>query len=327
MKAFVQRAYGSADSLELTDLDTPAPGPGQVLVRVRATSVNPYDWHNMRGEPRVARLMGGMNLRTPTFLVLGCDVAGEVQAVGEGVTAWQPGDRVYALLEQGGFGEYLCAGESALAPMPGNLGFEAAAAVPMAGGTALLALRDTGRLAAGQAVLITGASGGVGTFAVQIAKAMGATVTAVCGPRKVDLVRSIGADEVVDYSTVDFTRAGRRFDLVVDIAGTRSAASCRRLLKPKGAYVVVGGPGGRWVQPVGHLAGMAVVAPFSSQRMAIADIVRHQDKRGLLIALTELIESGRVRPVIDRRYGFADIPEAVRYQEGGHAAGKVVVSF
>lgn len=327
MKAFVMRTYGSPDLLTLTDLDQPVPGEGEVLVRVRATSVNPYDWHHLRGEPRMARLMGGsLKLRGPQHPVLGADVAGEVEAVGAGVTAYRPGDKVYALVAGGGFGEYICVPAADVAPMPRNLSFEEAAAVPLAGCTALLAVRDDGRVEPGQDVLVVGASGGVGTFAVQIARALGATVTGVCGPRNVGLVRSLGADHVVDYSIQDFTAADRRYDLVIDIAGSHSALECRRVLKPDGSYVVVGGPAGRWVQPAGHVFAMMAVAPFVSQRMARTDVVACTTNQQNLVALTALIEAGRVRPVIDRRYPFGEIPAAVAYQEGGHVPGKVVVT-
>jgi len=327
MKAFVMRSYGSPVQLALADVPQPVPAEDEVLVRVRATSVNPYDWHHLRGEPIVARLMGGMNPRHPKYAVLGADVAGQVEAVGAAVTAFQPGDAVYALLEQGGFGEYVCVPESGLTPMPKNLSFEEAAAVPLAGCTALLAVRDDGRLQPGQKVLVNGASGGVGTFAVQIAKALGASVTGVCGPRNTGLVRSIGADQVIDYSTQDFTAAGPEYDLVIDIAGSRSAAACRRVLKRDGTYAVVGGKAGRWVQPVGHMFGMLAVAPFASQRMTGVDLVRCKENMRNLATLTGLIDTGKVKPVIDRSYPFAEIPAAVTYQEGGHAAGKVVVTY
>lgn len=206
MKAFVLRSYGSPDVLDLTDIDKPVPGDDEVLVlvRVRATSVNPYDWHNMRGEPYIGRLMGGLGLRNPKLSVLGADMAGQVEAVGKDMTEFRPGEEVFAVLKQGGFAEYVCVQEGELAPKPKNLSFEQAAAVPMAANTALLGLRDEGRIQPGQKVLINGASGGVGTFAVQIARAFGTEVTGVCSTRSVDLVRSIGADEVIDYITEDF---------------------------------------------------------------------------------------------------------------------------
>jgi NADPH:quinone reductase-like Zn-dependent oxidoreductase len=327
MKAYVLRSFGAPDQLHLTEVDTPVPGDGEVLVRVRATSVNPYDWHHMRGEPYVARLMpGGPGLRGPRLRVLGCDMAGRVEAVGPGVTRFRPGDDVYALLEQGGFAEYACVPETLLARMPGNVSYEQAAGVPMAGVTALVAVRDQGRVAAGQAVLVNGASGGVGTFAVQIARALGARVTGVCSTRNVDLVRSLGADEVIDYRTAEFPRDGRRYDVLVDIAGSRSLSAYRRALTPKGTLVLVGGPASRWWQPAGHVFAMMARGPFVSQRVVLADAVAFEPKRQALETLTDLIERGDLTPVVHRRHAFDEIPAAVRYQEEGHAPGKVVVS-
>ena len=328
MKAFILRSYGSADVLDLTDLDKPVPADDEVLVRVRATSVNPYDWHNMRGEPRVARLMpGGLGLRNPKLSILGCDMAGQVEAVGKDVTEFRPGDDVFAVLEQGGFAEYVSVPEGLLAPKPKNLSYAQAATVPMAAVTALLGLRDAGRIQPGQKVLVNGASGGVGTFAVQIARALGAKVAGVCSTRNVDLVRSIGADEVIDYRTEDFTRHGQRYDLLLDIAGTRSVSACRRVLTPKGTLVVVGGPAGRWLQPAGHMFSALAAGPLVSQRIVAADAVAWKQKKQHLMTLTEFIEDGKVTPVIDRHYSFEEIPAAVRYQEEGHVPGKVVVEL
>jgi NADPH:quinone reductase-like Zn-dependent oxidoreductase len=328
MKAFVLRAYGSPDQLELTDLDEPVPGDDEVLVRVGATSINPYDWHNMRGQPYIARLMpGGLGLRGPKLGILGCDVAGRVEAAGQNVTGFGPGDEVFALLPQGGgFAEYVSVQQSLLAPSPKNLSCEQAAAVPMAAITALLGLRDQGRLRPGQKVLITGASGGIGTFAVQIARAFGADVTAVCRPPNAQLVRSLGAAEVIDYTTQDFTRQGQRYDLLLDIAGSHRARASRRALKPNGTFVAVGGPPGRWLQPVAWMFAALALAPLVSQRMVMADTGRCTRKKDNLVTLTELIEDGKVTPVIDRSYPFADIPAAIRYQEQGHARGKVVIT-
>ncbi|MEV2270507.1 NAD(P)-dependent alcohol dehydrogenase [Nonomuraea africana] len=328
MKAFVLRSYGSPDVFALTDVDRPVPGDDEVLVRVRATSVNPYDWHNMRGEPYIARLMGGgFGLRTPKISILGADVAGEVEAVGRDVTGFRPGDEVFAVLKQGGFAEYVCVPEAELAPKPKNLSYEQAAAVPLAANTALLGLRDEGRIQAGQKVLVNGASGGVGTFAVQLARAFGAEVTGVCGTRNVDLIRSIGAHEAVDYTTSDFTRNGRRYDLLLDIAGSRSMPACRRALTPKGTLVLAGGPAGRWLQPVGQMFSALAMSPFVSQRAALVDAVRCTENKRNLMTLTELIEDGKITPVIDRCYPFEELPAAVRYQEQGHASGKVVIAF
>jgi NADPH:quinone reductase-like Zn-dependent oxidoreductase len=327
MKAFVLHSYGSPDVLELTDIDRPGPGDDEVLVRVRATSVQPYDWHHMRGEPRIARLMPGtLGLRGPKISILGADVAGQVEAVGKNVTEFSPGDEVYALLKQGGFAEYVCVKEDRLAPKPKNLSFEQAAAIPLAAITALYGVRDQGRIQPGQHVLINGASGGVGTFAVQIAKAFGAKVTGVCSTRKVDLVRSIGADEVIDYTAQDFTRDGQRYDLLLDIAGSHSGAACRRVLTPKGTYVVVGGQAGRWLQPAGHAFGALALSPFVSQRMVLTEVYSHTDHKQSLITLTGLIEDGKITPVIDRGYPLQDIPAAITYQEQGHTPGKVVIT-
>ena len=328
MKAFVLGSYGSSDHLDLTAVDTPVPAADEVLVRVRATSVNPYDWHHMRGEPRVARLMPGtLGLRAPKLRILGGDMAGQVEAVGEDVTEFRPGDDVFALLEQGGFAEYVSVPERLLARKPGNLSYEQAAAVPMAATTALLGLRDVARIEPGQKVLVNGASGGVGTFAVQIARALGARADAVCSLPNADLARSIGADDVIDYTSQDFTRSGRRYDVLLDIAGSRPVFACRRVLAPRGTLVLIGGPAGRWLQPAGHMFSALAMAPLVSQRIAMADTVSCTTKKRILMTLTTLIEDGKVTPVISRRYPLHDIREAVRYQEQGHAAGKVVVTI
>ena len=328
MKAFVLGSYGSSDHLDLTAVDTPVPAADEVLVRVRATSVNPYDWHHMRGEPRVARMMPGtLGLRAPKLRILGGDMAGQVEAVGEDVTEFRPGDDVFALLEQGGFAEYVSVPERLLARKPANLSYEQAAAVPMAATTALLALRDVARIEPGQKVLVNGASGGVGTFAVQIARALGARADAVCSLPNADLARSIGADEVIDYTSQDFTRSGRRYDVLLDIAGSRPVFACRRVLAPRGTLVLIGGPAGRWLQPAGHMFSALAMAPLVSQRIAMADTVSCTAKKQILMTLTTLIEDGKVTPVISRRYPLHDIREAVRYQEQGHAAGKVVVTI
>lgn len=328
MKALVLGSYGSSDHLDLTAVDTPVPAADEVLVRVRATSVNPYDWHHMRGEPRVARMMPGtLGLRAPKLRILGGDMAGQVEAVGEDVTEFRPGDDVFALLEQGGFAEYVSVPERLLARKPGNLSYEQAAAVPMAATTAMLGLRDVARIEPGQKVLVNGASGGVGTFAVQIARALGARADAVCSLPNADLARSIGADDVIDYTSQDFTRSGRRYDVLLDIAGSRPVFACRRVLAPRGTLVLIGGPAGRWLQPAGHMFSALAMAPLVSQRIAMADTVSCTAKKQILMTLTTLIEDGKVTPVISRRYPFHDIQEAVRYQEQGHAAGKVVVTI
>jgi NADPH:quinone reductase-like Zn-dependent oxidoreductase len=329
MKAFVLRSYGSPDHLDLTAVDTPVPAADEVLVRVRATSVNPYDWHHMRGEPRIARLMPGtLGLRAPKLRILGSDIAGQVEAAGRDVTGFRPGDDVFALLERGGgFAGYVSVPERLLARKPGNLSYEQAAAVPMAAVTALLGLRDVAQTEPGQQVLVNGASGGVGTFAVQIARALGASADAVCGSPNADLVRSIGADDVIDYAREDFTRSGRRYDVVLDVAGSRPVSACRRVLAPRGTLVLIGGPAGRWLQPAGHMFSSLAMAPLVPQRIAMADTVSCTAKKQVLMTLTTLIEDGKVTPVISRTYPFADIAEAVRYQEQGHVPGKVVVTI
>jgi NADPH:quinone reductase-like Zn-dependent oxidoreductase len=328
MKACVLRSYGPPDHLDRTDVEIPAPAAGEVLVRVSATSVNPYDWHHMRGEPRLARLMPGtLGLRAPKLRILGCDVAGQVEAVGQDVTEFRPGDDVFALLEQGGFAEYVSVPERLLARKPANLSYEQAAAVPMAAITALLGLRDVGRIEPGQKVLVNGASGGVGTFAVQIVKALGARADAVCSTPNANLVRSIGADNVIDYAKEDFTRSGRRYDVLLDVAGSRPVSACRRALTPRGTLVLVGGPAGRWLQPAGHVFASLAMGPLVSQRIALADTGSCTAKKQILMTLTTLIEDGKVTPVISRTYPFHDIAEAVRYQESGHVPGKIVVTI
>ncbi|MEV6443995.1 NAD(P)-dependent alcohol dehydrogenase [Amycolatopsis sp. NPDC051716] len=321
MKALVQRAYGPPDSLTWEDVTDPVPGEGEVLVRVCATSVNPYDWHFMRGEPYVARLMtGGFGLRRPPVGVLGCDLAGRVETAG---TRFAPGDDVYALLPRGAHAEYVCVREDLLAPMPANLTYEQAAAMPMAAVTALVALRG---VAAGQRVLVNGASGGVGTFAVQLAKALGAEVYAVCSAANAEVARSLGAAHVFDYRAEDFTRSGRRYDVLLDIAGSRSLFACRRVLARDGTFVAVGGPAGRWVQPAGHVFAALASGPLARRRVVLTDAVAYPDKAAALVELAGLVERGAVTPVIDRSYPFDDLREAFAYQEAGHAKGKVVVT-
>jgi NADPH:quinone reductase-like Zn-dependent oxidoreductase len=328
MKAIVQDRYGSPDVLELREVDKPVPGDGEVLVRVRASSVQPYDWHHVRGEPYIARLMvGGVGLRKPRRSILGADVAGQVEAVGRDVTEFRPGDEVFAMLKEGAFAEYVCVPEGELAPKPESLSFEQAAAVPMAANTALVGLRDAGRVQPGQKVLVNGASGGVGTFAVQIARALGAEVTGVCSTRNLDLVRSLGAAEVIDYTAADFTRNGQRYDLLLDIAGSRSGSACRRVLTPKGIHVTVGGPAGRWLQPAGHVFSTLAGSLFRSQKAVMADVVRCGENRKNLMTLTEFIEEGKITPIIDRRYPLEELPAAMSYQEEGHAPGKVIITM
>jgi NADPH:quinone reductase-like Zn-dependent oxidoreductase len=326
MKAILYHRYGSPDVLGLEDVATPVADDDRVLVRVRAASVNAYDWHMTRGLPYLLRMSEG--LRKPKSSAVGVDLAGVVEAVGRNVNQFKPGDVVFG--ERGGaFAEYVSALPINLARKPANLTFEQAAAVPMAGFTALQGLRDRGRLRPGQRVLINGASGGVGTFAVQIAKAFGASVTAVCSTRNVDLVRSIGADQVIDYTNADFTRGAQRYDLILDVAASRSLSACRRVLRPEGILVLVGAAGGpekqgRWLGPlVGPLQAL-VLSRFVSQKLVPFLAKRSNED---LLVLTELIEAGKLRPVIDRTYPLTETPAAVRYLEAGHARGKVVISI
>jgi len=321
MKAIVQYRYGSPDVMELKELDKPALEDNDVLVRVHAAAVNPLDWHNMRGLPYLLRMSNG--LRKPKDSVLGVDVAGHVEAVGKNVTQFQPGDEVFGLCK-GVFAEYVCGREDRLLRKPANLTFEQAAAVPVAALTALQGLRDRGQIEQGQEVLIVGASGGVGTFAVQIAKSFGADVTGVCSTTNLGLVRSIGADHVIDYTQEDFTQSGRRYDLIVDMAGTHSLSDCRRALTPRGTYVVVGAPSGRWLTGPDRLIKALVLSPFVTHRMV--PFITSANKEDLVV-LKELIEAGKVTPVIDRTYPLNEVPEAIRYLEEGHARGKVVISF
>jgi NADPH:quinone reductase-like Zn-dependent oxidoreductase len=327
MKAIVQERYGPpGDVLELRDIEPPAMGDNQVLVRVEATSVNPADWHMMRGDPYIARLQ--MGLRKPKHIVLGSDVAGRVEATGASVTTFQPGDEVYGCSFSdgyGGFGERVAVRADLLAAKPANLSFEQAAAVPLAGMTALQGLRDHGHLQAGQKVLIIGASGGVGTFAVQIAKALGGEVTGVCSTRNVELVSSLGADHVIDYTKEDFTRGGERYDVILQVAGTASPSECRRALTPKGTLLQSSGePTGRVFGPVGRMVKAGVLSPFVSQRM-LSFVMK--PKGDDLLVLTQLIEDGKVTPVIDRTYPLAEVPEAIGYLEGLRARGKVIVTI
>ena len=298
MKAIVQYKYGSSDVLELKELDKPVVKDNDVLVRVHAAAVNPLDWLNMRGLPYFLRL--GNGLLKPKNSVLGVDVAGHIEAVGKNVTQYQPGDEVFGWC-QSAFAEYASSGEDRLVPKPAKLTFEQAAAVPVAALTALQALRDRGLIQPGQKVLIIGASGGVGTFAVQIAKSFGADVTGVCSTRNVDMVRSIGADNVIDYTHEDFTQSGQRYDLIVDMAGTHSLSDCRRALTPRGTYVVVGAPSGRWLTGPDRFIKALVLSLFGSQRMV--PFITKANKEDLVV-VKELIDAGKVTPVIDRSYSL-----------------------
>jgi NADPH:quinone reductase-like Zn-dependent oxidoreductase len=313
MKAIVYERYGSPDVLELRDINKPSVSDDGVLVRVRAASTNPYDWHFMRGKPYFTRLMFGFP--RPKAPGLGADLAGEVEAVGKDVTRFRPGDAVFGE-GAGSFAEYTCVPEGTLALKPANLSFEQAAAVPMAGVTALQGLRDSGKIQAGQKVLVLGASGGVGTFAVQIAKSYGAEVTGVCSTKNVERVRSIGADHVVDYTHEDFTRSDARYDLMLDTIGNRSLRECRRVLASKAVYVHVGGR-------MARVLALPIVSPFVSQ--SLVQLIAKRNKDDLEI-LKGLIEAGKITPVIDRTYPLSDVPEAIRYLEEGHARGKIVIT-
>jgi NADPH:quinone reductase-like Zn-dependent oxidoreductase len=322
MKAIVFHRYGSPDVLELEEIDRPAPADDQVLIRAHAASVNPIDWHRMRGEPYFVRASEG--LAKPKNTGLGADVAGRVEAIGRNVTAFQPGDEVFGMSIKT-CAEYVRASEQGVALKPANLTFEEAAAVPLAALTALQGLRDKGGIQPGQKVLINGAAGGVGTFAVQIAKSFGADVTGVCSTRNVEMVRSIGADHVVDYTQEDFTRSGQRYDLILDAVANRSLSACRRALKPDGTLVLAGAAKGRsGGRPVLLLVRALLMRRFVSQ--TVVSYLAHRSRDDLDL-LKELIEAGKVTPVIDRKHPLSEIAEAIRYLEEGHAQGKVVITM
>jgi NADPH:quinone reductase-like Zn-dependent oxidoreductase len=332
MKAIVYHEYGSPEVLELKDIDKPLVKDNDVLVRVHAASVNRLDSHLLRGRPYIARLQAG--LRKPKDSVPGADVAGQVEAVGKHVTKFQPGDDVFGSLFGHGFGafaEYVSVSDDLLELKPANLSFDQAAAIPVAALTALQGLRDHGRIEPGQEVLIIGASGGVGTFAVQIAKSFGAEVTGVCSTRNVDMVRSIGADHVIDYTQEDFTDGGQRFDLIFETAGSHSPSEIRRALTSKGTLVLIGhgGSEGRWIGPVGRLIRALVLSRFVSQRM-VSYIGKPNYSSGPndgdLATLKELSEAGKITAVIDGTYSLSETPEAIRYLEEGHTRGKVVIT-
>jgi NADPH:quinone reductase-like Zn-dependent oxidoreductase len=324
MKAVVSTKYGRPDVLKLTEVENPVPEDDEVLVKVHAASVNPADWHLLRGEPYVSRLQLG--LRKPKEKVLGCDVAGQIEAVGKNVTMFKPGDEVFGSPFMRGFGafaERVCVSEDLLAPKPANLSFERAAAVPLAASTALQGLRDHGRIEPGQRILIVGASGGVGTFAVQIARSFDAEVSGVCSTRNIEMVRSLGADHVVDYTKEDFPRSGQKYALIFQLAGTRSPSECRRALTPKGTLVQISGESdGHWIGPMDRIIKALVLSPFVSEK--IVSFTVKPNKEDLQI-LKQLIEAGKLTPVIDRTYPLAEVPEAIRYLENGHARGKVVI--
>ena len=323
MKAIVQDVYGSADVLRLEEIGKPMPSEGEVLIRVRAAGVDPGVWHLMTGRPYLVRAMG-FGLRAPKVRVRGRDVAGTVEGVGTKVTRFKPGDEVFGTAE-GSFAEYVCAREDKLAAKPANMTFMQAAVTPISGLTALQGIRDVGRVQPGQKVLIIGAAGGVGTFAVQIAKAFGAEVTGVCSTAKMDLVRSIGADHVIDYTREDFTQSGKRYDVILDTGGRRPLSTLRQALAPKGTLVIVGGEGGGRI--LGGFDRQIFRAPLVS--LFAGQALRPLASKELvedLLTLKELIESGKVTPVIDRTFTLTEAPAAIRYLAEGHARGKVVVT-
>lgn len=326
MKAVVYTDYGTPDVLQIKDVKKPSPNDDQVLVRVHAASVNPLDWHFIRGTPFIARV-GMMGLRKPKVPRLGVDYAGTVEAVGKNVTQFKVGDEVFGG-KSGAFAQYVCVrADRAMTLKPSSTTFQQAASVPIAGVTALQGLRDKGRVQPGQKVLINGASGGVGTFAVQLAKIFGAEVTGVCSARNADMVRSLGADHVIDYAKEDFTKGEQRYDVILDNVGNQPLSGFRRALIPNGICVMIGGGGpndGGLIGPMGRPLKALLLSPFISQKMGMfmADITR-QD----LTILADLMQSGKVTPVVDRTYPLTQIAEAIRYLEEGHARGKVVVSI
>ncbi len=321
MKAVISRCYGSPDVLEFVDVEKPQPDDDEVLVRIQAASVNPLDWHYMRGSPYLMRVESGLGV--PDDTSVGVDFAGTVEAVGSKVTRFKPGDEVFGGTS-GAFAEYAAVRDGrGLAMKPANVSFEQAAAVPIAGLTALQALRDKGQIKAGQKVLINGASGGVGTLAVQIAKSFGAEVTGVCSTRNVEMVRSIGADHVIDYKKDDYTKSGKQYDLIVDMVGNHGLLANRKVLTPDGKMVLVGGAKGNWVAPLMGPIKALLLSPFVDQEigMILAEFNTED-----LDTLAELMQAGVVTPVIDRRYSLSEVPDAIRYSETGRAHGKIVIT-
>jgi NADPH:quinone reductase-like Zn-dependent oxidoreductase len=322
MKAIVQDTYGSFEVLELRDVDRPDIGDDGVFVRVRAAGVHIGDWHVMTGLPYLLRVVG-FGLRAPKARIRGIDVAGTVEAIGKSVTRFQVGDEVFGTCD-GSFAEYASAREEQLVFKPANLTFEQSAAVPTSAFGALQALRDKGGIGPGQKVLIVGASGGVGMFAVQIAKAFGAEVTGVCSTTKLDLVRSIGADHVVDYTRDDVTRSGQRYDLILEMGGRQSLSRLRRTLTPLGTLVLVGGEGGsRWIGGTDRWMRALVLSPFVSQRLCVLTLKENTED---LQFVKKLIEDGKLTPLIDRTYSLSEAADALRYLRDGHARGKVVIT-
>jgi NADPH:quinone reductase-like Zn-dependent oxidoreductase len=325
MKAIVYHEYGSPAVLRLEDVEKPVPNDNQVLVKVQAISLNPLDWHYMEGSPYIVRPLDA-GLVKPTVARLGVDYAGTVEAVGKNATKFKPGDEVFGA-KNGAFAEYVCVlADRNIVLKPANVTVEQAASVGIAGITALQALRDKGKVQPGQKVLINGASGGVGTFAVQIAKSYGAEVTGVCSGKNADMVRSLGAGRVIDYTKEDFTKGGQRYDLIIDNVGTQPLSGFRRVLQPNGRYVLIGGGGvndDRWIGPMARPIKMLLLSPFVSQGMGM--MLAEMNPADLTV-LADLMQAGKLKPVIDRTYKFNEFPEAMRYIEAGHARGKVVVT-
>lgn len=325
MKAIVYCDYGSSEVLRLEHVEKPVPADDELLIRVRAAAVNPLDWHYMRGTPYVMRLDSG--LRKPKTTRMGVDFAGTVESVGRNVTEFKSGDEVFGG-RRGALAEYVCVrADRAVVLKPANMTFEQAASVPVAAVTALQGLRDKGRIQPGQKVLINGASGGVGTFAVQIAKMLGAEVTGVCSTRNVDLVRSLGADRVIDYTQEDLTQSEKRYDLILDNVGNRSLLEFKKVLKPTGIYVMIGGGGpndGRWIGPLARPINGFLLSPFVKQKFVM--LLAELNKQDLTL-LRDFMQAGKLTPVIDRSYGLSDAPAAIRYLEEGHARGKVVITM
>jgi NADPH:quinone reductase-like Zn-dependent oxidoreductase len=315
MKAIVYTKFGSPDVLHLEEVEKPIPKDNQILLKVHAASANAYDWRHLRADPFMIRFMGA-GLLKPKHRILGADIAGQVEAVGGQVKQFRPGDEVFGEGRYGGFAEYVCVDEKRVVPKPADLTFEEAAALPMAALTALQGLRDKGRIRAGQRVLINGASGGVGTFAVQIAKSFETEVTGVCSTAKMDLVRSIGAAQVVDYTRDDITKSGRRYDLIFDIAAHRSISEYKRILSPNGSYVLAGGSMGRMFQ-------LMLMSIAGAKNMGV--MIGNINQKDLLF-MVDLIQAGKVRSIIDKRFRLNETAEALRYLEEGHARGKIVIT-
>lgn len=323
MKAIVQHVHGEPDVLQLEDVAKLDVGDDDVLVRVHAAGVDAGVWHLMAGQPYLVRLFG-FGLRRPKVRIRGRDVAGRVAAVGKNVTRFRPGDEVFGTSVEGAYAEYTRAKEDRLAPKPRNLTFTQAAAVPVSACAALHALRDAGQVRPGQKVLVIGAGGGIGTFAIQLAKAFGAEVTGVCSTTKVDLVRSIGADDVIDYTRDDFAEQGPRYDLILDIAGNRSLSHLRRALAPKGTLVIVGGEGGgRWFGGIDRQLRATMLSPFVGQKLGT--FISKESSEDLVV-LKELIEAGTLSPVVDRTYPLSEVPEAIRSLRASQARGKLVIT-